>query len=187
MKRIKFKPLDVGETVPSPLDHLTVDLHYEPQQPASLGAITFTLAIKNKSKQSLTLHNPYDLVTYILTNAEGWPINLPAPASRLKINRQGPFVNRKGNYLKVSGVTVDQAQQDIDVEVAKEVIIVGAGSTYAYELQIDKIAAPQGQDSPQNITSGKYGLAFILPLILPATDPQFSRTLGSDTIIINVS
>jgi hypothetical protein len=169
------------------LDHVAVELQVEPRQPAKLGALSFTLALKNNTKQALRVHNPYDLVTYILTNAEGWPISLPAPASRLKILRQGPFINRKTAYLAVTGINRAGVRQDIDEEIAREVITIEAGSTYAYDLRIDKVAAPAGPTGPATLTAGDYGLAFILPLLLAGKSTEFSRTLGTDTIPVTLS
>ena len=186
VKRIEFDQLEIGETSPGPLDDIAVFIEYEPDQPASSGSLAFTLRIENKSAQSVMLNNPYDLLTYTLTNEEGWPISLPAPPSRLKIHYRGPFTNRKAHYMKITEITSDQEQKDIGAEVAKDIITVEAASTYVYELQIENVVAPEGQTKPTKIVAGKYDIDFILPLISATEGQQPGRVLESGNISIRV-
>ena len=188
MPRVSFKNLRVGDQSPDFLDRLSVFVDYVASQPAESGGIEFSLIFDNASSDDIELLNPYDLITYTLTDEAGWPVSLDAPASRIVANSPSPFVSQKGEYLKVIEIVSGKSKREIDEEVKAERTIIPHNSSYTYTLQIDKMM-PHSEDGKSkdktSLTKGKYGLTLTLPLISFVANKEYSRILQSPDAEIN--
>ena len=135
------------------------------------------------STEPVTLHNPFDVLTYQLGNAGGWPVAQRAPTSRIKAGR---YVDRTG-YLRVRGIRVDGKAAEVATELESNSLTVRAGSTYAYDLAIDQIVAPQDQpDGPTTIVPGDYTLSCLIALValVPSDPPGATITSGDVRVTV---
>jgi len=187
MPKVSFKTLPVGDQSPDFLDKLTVFVEYAASQSADSRGIAFSLIFENASANDIELLNPYDLITYTLTDEAGWPIGLDAPASRLVANSPA-FVSQKGDYLKVTNIVSGESPKDIEAEVKAENTVIPHNSAYTYMLQIDNMI-PHSEDGKAGVKTGlgkgKHGLTLTLPLISFVANKEYSRTTQSPNIEIN--
>lgn len=169
MERLDFVLLD-SERLPPPLAGVSAALEVAPRQPGSAGAIALRLRLSNAGDAPVSLKNPYDLLTYSLSNGDGWPIGQVAPPSRIKTNGKG--AERRLAYLAVAAVTVADAARDVAAEVAAATITIPPRASYAYDLRIETVVGPQGAAGPVTIVPGSYSLGCVLSLIAAvASDP----------------
>ncbi len=162
MERLDFVLLE-NERLPPPLQGVTAVLEVAARQPASAGAIALRLRLGNGSDAPVSLKNPYDLLTYSLSNDGGWPIGQVAPPSRIKTNGKG--AERRLGYLAVAGVTMGDVAQDPATEVAASTITIPARGSYTYDLRIETVVGAQGAAGPVTIVPGSYSVGCVLSLI----------------------
>ena len=157
---VQLEPIEKGETVP---DGLTARLDYKSVQ-AAVDGLRCTVTIENAADKARKLHNPYDVLTYVLGDADGWPIGLAAPASRLKLHRQTADLGKRKAYLDVIAVSRNGVASNTDEELAEDDISIGGHEHYVYEVAI-RHAHPAYQD-PQtvDIGPGRYTVRFLLLL-----------------------
>ncbi len=154
MQTIAFTPLG-QDRVPAALTGLELALAVEPVQAAGPG-LTFSVSLQNGSAAAISLHDPYDVLTYRLADAGGWPIAQASPRSRLEA---GQFVDRSG-YLRVQAVRIDGvAVVDPATHVESDSVTIPAGSTIVYELVIDHVTPPRGAAEPTTVVAGAYTLS----------------------------
>jgi hypothetical protein len=163
--RVGFEPFIADETPIAALKGLTVFLEVEPDQATGAKPLTFRVRLENGSTASIAVKNPYEQLTYSLTGEDDWPISQKAPPSRIKVPETGKELRPK--YLRVVGVTSGKAKLPAEAEVARDVVQVPPGSSYSYDLRIEKVVLTEGQEAPTPIGSGTYGLQCLLSL-LPA-------------------
>ena len=183
MQTVAFKPLGQEDRIPAVLAGLELSLSIEPEQAAGDG-LAFTVSAYNQSPSAITLHNPYDVLSYQLGNGEGWPIAQRAPGSRIKAGRH---VDRTG-YLRVRGIRVDgQPVADVSKELQASALAVQAGSTYAWDLTIDKVVAPENKpDAPTSIVPGEYKLSALIALValVPSDPPGATIATGVIPVVV---
>lgn len=167
MQTVIFQPLG-DDRIPAVLAGLEFSLSVKPSQAASRG-LEFTISAYNRNTDAITLHNPYDVLTYQLGNSAGWPIGPRAPGSRIKVGR---YIDRTG-YLRVRAIRIDGTVADLDAELEANALTVKAGSTYAWDVAIDKVNPPENQpDGPTTIVAGEYTLSCMIALVaLVPSDP----------------
>ena len=98
-----------------------------------------------------------------------------------------------GDEVVVIQINSDSVDQDIEGEIEGDHIIVAAGSTYRYRLQIDRTTIPEEKRATRHsgegsmpLTQGKYGLVFVLPLIMKAGGQQYSRILRAEGVTVSL-
>jgi len=155
-----IEPVDANERPPKGLN---VELVYEADQRATEG-LRFSVSLHNTGAKPITLHNPYDVLTYSLGDAEGYPLGLPAPASRLKVRRATPDLGRRKAYLDVIGIWRDGERLDADDELIHDELSVGGGERYSYDLVIRRVRRAQADPEPVDIGRGQYRLQLMVLL-----------------------
>ncbi len=181
MQTLAFTPLGQEDRVPAILTGLELTLAVEPMQAADAG-LAFSVSVKNASAGAISLHNPYDVLTYQLANGGGLPIATRSPPSRIKTGR---FVDRS-SYLRVRGIRIDGAAvADLDAQLKTDALTIDAGTTLTYDLAIEQVAPPKDADWPTTIVAGEYTLSCLVSLIaLTPSDPPGATMSSGDVHVV---
>lgn len=186
--RAAFEKLSAGDSCPEVWEDVAVTLDAPETQPAGAGAIELDVRIENRSSRDLETFTPYDHMHYVLTNEEGWPVNVAPPAPRALVHPRSWSVGAGEGYLQVRGIRCDGEQRSPAEEIGREKVLLPAGSTYTYRLAIPRMvvvgsdgkpAAPE--PSTTLIQPGTYGLVVILSLVAMVDGRKCSRMLRSQT------
>ncbi len=156
-------------------------------EPRQRDVITFTLEVVNTSTATITLANPYDGVTYTLTDGEGWPIGLRAPGRSVKVDgpKRRPRA-QKASYLAVRAISVADAEVDTADGVEADTTDLAPASSYRLTLEIASRAASEG-DEPQPLTPGTYHLSILLPLTWTVGGDESDLTVASEEITVTLT
>jgi hypothetical protein len=176
------------DTSPDILDVLVVTLDCQDEQTIAAGGLRFTLEIASQSNDVIRLHNPYDLVTYLLTDSEGWPVSLQRPPSRMDLHPDASIQHLRERYLPVVEIRTDR-MLTLAEEIERDEIELAPRAAYACVYRIrERLTAPSGAVRQQEriaMTPGTYRLVVTQPLIASG-GISASRLLQSPPIPITL-
>jgi hypothetical protein len=156
------------DTSPDMLDMLAVTIDCRDKQTIAAGGLEFTLGIANQSDDPIHLHNPYDLITYLLTDSDGGTASPQRPPSRTDFHVDASIRRLREHYLPVvqihAGRTITLAE-----ELERDEIEIAPRAAYSYLYRIrERLTDSSGQDQSQErvaLTPGIYRLIVTQPLI----------------------
>lgn len=178
-------PADDDDSVPKGLH---VQLMYAPTQPAAQG-LQFQVVLRNDSSRTRKLHNPYDVLTYVLGDAEGWPLGPAAPASRLKLNPKRSNVAKRLAYLDVTGITIEDralSTDEVAAELESNTVAIAGQQRYTYHLAIRQAHPAHDHPDLVELAPGSYQLRAML-LVRTANFRPASSVLGTANLSIQLT
>lgn len=153
----------------------TASLEWESEQGSSPPRLAFRLSIANDTGSGITLQNPYDDITYSLTDAEGWPISLPQPARSARL--PGPRRPKdKSDYLSVVAMELDDDRIEPEAGIDRDDLPLAPGSRLSFDFSIGHATSRDG-DGIVPIAPGTYHVAVLANLRWHAADKPEQRSL----------
>ena len=179
---VKLKMVDARKTeeLDERLLNISVFTELDTVQNASFGHIEFNLEIVNGNSVDIGIKHPFDFISYMLLDEEGYPIKTPPSGSRLKRHERlwedlDP-IYRKFTVVKI---TENDKEKCIKEELLKKIINIGPNSKYKITLQVKKII-DDSKDTLGNIIKippGQYKISIIFVLAILLPDNGFDRRL----------
>lgn len=141
----------------------TARLEWAPEQRSSPPTIAFRLRIVNDTPSGITVQNPYDGVTYSLSDAEGWPISIRQPARLARL--PGPRRPKdKLGYLSVLAIDLDGDSVAPAEGIEREELRLEPGSMVGFDFAITHAAAKEGDDATVPVHPGTYHVTLVANL-----------------------
>ena len=160
-----------------PHGRLGAHLRADSRQWSSPPALHLRLEVTNHGRGAVELHNPYESATYLLTDAEGWPIGVAEPVRAVRV-RPRPLPSSRASYLALTGIALDGEAVDGDADTAT--FELASGSTLAFDLAVRSVLAKYGSDTVQAPEPGEYGLGMILTLAWSEREQRHKEMLKTD-------
>lgn len=171
------------------LSGITATVEADRMQAITSGGITVDFEVTNHGHKIVSLLNPYDLITPMVLNKEGWPVTLPQPPSKLEINTPVQY------HARMPFAVVRISQDGVEVaekEWEKEKIQIAPGGHYRITLQFREILAdPNTSPAPASppkkipISPGQYRIRFSV-LLISRSGERAHTVLESDPISVNL-
>lgn len=148
-------------------------------QKASEPGLRFRLVITNESADAVELRNPYESLSYEVTDGEGWPIATAKPVSKARVDgpARGPGAN--ADYLALDGVDVDGESVAPDAAIATATFAVPPGGALALDLVVPTVLTAYQATTAGPPAPGDYHVKVLLPLKWSAGDQTQSFMLRS--------
>lgn len=160
--------------------NLSVFTELDTVQDAGFGHLEFRIEIINGNNVDIGIKHPFDFISYMLLDKDGYPIETPPSGSRLKRSERlwedlAPIYEK----FTIVEITENDKEKNIKEELLKKIINIGPNSTYTITLQVNKII-DGSKDTPGNIIKippGSYKISIIFVLVIQLPDDRFDRRL----------
>lgn len=133
------------------------------QSLSSLG-LHFRLKVSNKSDETIQLHNPYESISYQITNSEGWPVTVSAPPRAAKIHGPRRSPSAKARYLDVTNADQDGKNITVEDAMTARTFDLQVGVTLSFGLRVGYVLPTPQSDTPVPVPTGEYHLKVLLPI-----------------------
>ncbi|HVX16575.1 MAG TPA: hypothetical protein VHA73_00955 [Acidimicrobiales bacterium] len=165
----------------------SAQLDYEPVSRATPPRLTFTLRLSNDTAGDVVfVSNPYEGLTYSLSDADDWPVAVDRPVREAKIEGTSPSRSARRSYLAVDGVEVAGEAVDPGVAIEDDEIQLAPGDSLVYRLAVEQRTG-RDDDKAGPLTEGKYTLRVLLPLSLLVGGEPRDLILRSPEVGISVA
>lgn len=142
-------------------------------------ALRFSLEITNTGDRSVVLTNPYEGVTVEVTDGEGRPRALPAPARAAKTGRWDRALEAREQYIRLVGFRVDGGESPPEQWHA-EVVHLPAGAAVTMDLAVERMRSAPGAQEAVSVTAGIYTVQVLVPLRWHVGSEATQATLRND-------
>ncbi|WP_008313933.1 hypothetical protein [Leptolyngbya sp. PCC 6406] len=165
MSEIKVGFVPVESDPPHTSDiPLTVKVECIDQQSSSTQCLDFRLKVTNESDTSIQLSNPYESVSYQMTDGEGWPVTIGAPPRAAKINGPRRTPATKAKYLAVTNVDLDEESITVEEALTASKFDLHSGSTLILGLRIGYMLRNTQSNMPIPLAAGEYHVTMLFPM-----------------------
>ena len=152
------------------------------------GALDFVVIVSNESDETLVVDNPYEGLTYQLTDLHGWPIGMNAPTRNAKVRGPKPPASAKRPYVDLRHAGLDGEELEPSEVIEAEHIELEAGGELALGLRIDQVRASHDSADLVAPANSEYHLTVLLPLAWTARGTHATRLLrNADPVTITLT
>lgn len=127
----------------------------------SVGAVPFSLRLRNISGASITLANPYEGTTYHLISAAGTPVQVVAPPSQAKVHSPVDPTARLA-YLDLTGASIDGASSPPATFIAMSTIELPPDGEIVLDLAVRTAINPADRSTLEHVAAGAYQLVVMV-------------------------
>ena len=150
--------------------------------------IAFELRIVNDAIDDMVLTaNPYENLTYFLSDAEGWPVQMAAPPHPTKVDhREPPQPSDRMTYLAVTDVQLSGAPIVVGDAVQLSELPLPKGDALIYGLAVSSMTDRRHGSRPSPLRPGHYELSVLLSLTWRSAAAERYLMLSSDPLPVTV-
>lgn len=162
--RVLFAPIESDPPHTVVLPFLAEVVYEDEQSPPPLG-LRFRLTITNQSEESLCLNNPYESVSYQITNSEGWPITVSPPPRSAKLHPSRRSPQAKATYLALTEADLQGKSLTVETAVESKIFELQPEGILTLGLEVNHIIVyGEGNTIPLPAKADQYTLNILLPL-----------------------
>jgi hypothetical protein len=156
---------------------ISADMVADDEQSSDPPSIRLALHIVNHADDSIEVGNPYDSLTYQITDGEGWPVTVPSPARRRRVNGPQRPASSKASYLALTGMSVDGEELEVDEAGELRRLTLEPGAVLELGLAIPAVLVAYGETATAPPADGEYHVTMKFALEWFATPDARSSAL----------